>query len=99
MGFLGGEQLRGEIVTTVVLIIAGASLTGLAELELGVCGEESLMVSRAAEGFFASCLDILLASIELEGELQRMTYGVKGRSVSCGHVCVFCEGMPVTTER
>lgn len=56
MGGLGGEELGSEIVGFFVCV---AALACLAELELGVRWEETLVVGRAAKGFFASGLGII----------------------------------------
>jgi hypothetical protein len=52
-----GEQLGAEIAGVAV---GRAALAGLAEFELGVGGEEALMVGWAAEGFFAAGLGRLV---------------------------------------
>lgn len=50
---LGSKVARGSVV------IGIAALPGLAVLELCMGGEEALVVGRATEGFFASCLRIV----------------------------------------
>ncbi|EEY20631.1 predicted protein [Verticillium alfalfae VaMs.102] len=51
---LGSEELGGEITRRVVVFVGGAALASLAELELGVGGQEPLVVGRAAEGLLAA---------------------------------------------
>lgn len=53
MDSLGSKELGAEIAGVAV---GGASLARLAEFELGVGGEEALVVGWAAEGFFAARL-------------------------------------------
>lgn len=53
MGRLGGEELGAEIAD---LLVDCAALAGLTEFELGVGGEEALMVGGTAEGLFATRL-------------------------------------------
>ncbi len=61
MGGLGGEQLGSQVVRA-VLVVGVAALARAAVLELRVCGEEALMVGRAAKGVLATGL-----SRELKG--------------------------------
>lgn len=51
---LGGEQLGGQVARG--FVVGVAALPGAAVLELGVGGEEALVVGWAAEGFFADGL-------------------------------------------
>jgi hypothetical protein len=55
---LSGKEFGAEIAG---VAISGATLAGLAEFELGVGGEEALVVGWTAEGFFAAGLEQLVS--------------------------------------
>lgn len=54
VGSLSGKELGGEV--TGGFVVGISALAGFSVLELGVCGQKTLVVGWTAESFFASSL-------------------------------------------
>lgn len=84
MDGLGGKKIGGEVARGALGCVGIASLASLAVFELGVRGEEALVVGWAAKGFLASGLVALVLGVDLSR--TNRTHGIKSWPVGCRHI-------------
>jgi len=86
---LGGEELGAQVTRLAVDV---AALAWLAKFELRVGGEQALVISWSAEGFFAASLlreasSLVSGNVDQKGATGVHSYRVKCRSMGCSHCC------------